>query len=115
MNKSGPSGQSQHDIDGEQGVLPHARASAAKAAVDIAKGVETAVIEAVAWAEKKVDELGKKEEGGVGPYASPATCAPSELDPIAGGVLPSMEMKKASETPKHDGPEDAAQKLQGKK
>lgn len=87
----GPGIQSdQEATDGEQGIMPHATVSAVKVAGDIAKGVKAAVDEAVAWAEKKADKL-SAEEGGVGPYASPATCIQtSDLDAIASGVLPAM-------------------------
>jgi hypothetical protein len=41
----------------------------------------------VAWTEKKADDLVSKEDS-TGPYASPATCAVSDLDPIGSGILP---------------------------
>ncbi|KAF2800571.1 hypothetical protein K505DRAFT_355541 [Melanomma pulvis-pyrius CBS 109.77] len=87
----GPSIQSEGEAtDGEQGIMPHSTVSAVKVAGDIAKGVKAAVDDAVAWAEKKADKL-SAEEGGVGPYASPATCLQtSDLDAIASGVLPAM-------------------------
>ncbi|KAH8727858.1 hypothetical protein GQ44DRAFT_648163 [Phaeosphaeriaceae sp. PMI808] len=52
-------------------------------------GVKAAVDGAIAWAEKKVDKLASATES-TGPYDSPATCAPSDLDVIASGVLPAM-------------------------
>lgn len=60
--------------------------STLKAAEEVAKGVKSVVDEAVAWAEEKVGKLSAKEEDGTGPYGSPATCAPSDLDPIATGI-----------------------------
>lgn len=39
---------------------------------------------------------------GPGPYASVATCAPSDLDPIASGIIPAMSTHKLSrEVPRH--------------
>lgn len=63
--------------------------SAAKAVEAAVHGMRAAVEGAVAWAEKKVEELGSKADN-TGPYTSPATCAPSDMDPIASGVLPAM-------------------------
>jgi hypothetical protein len=71
--------------------------SAATTTSEIVKGVISAVEEAVEWVERKFDELGAKNEDGVGPYASPATCVPSGLDPIASGILPAMEAEKSME------------------
>jgi hypothetical protein len=53
---------------------------------------------AVAWAEKKVEKL-TSEGDSTGPYTSPATCAPSDMDVIASGVLPAMP----TETKREDG------------
>ena len=54
---------------------------------EMVNGVKTAIQGAVAWTEKKADELVSKDDS-TGPYASPATCAVSDLDPIASGILP---------------------------
>jgi len=51
--------------------------------------VRTAVDSAIAWAEQKVDKL-SAEQDTTGPYASPATCMPSDLDAIASGILPAL-------------------------
>lgn len=56
------------------------------------QGAKTAVDDALAWAEKKVGSL-DSEKGGAGPYDSPATCMPSDLDAIASGILPSIPSK----------------------
>jgi hypothetical protein len=61
--------------------------SAAKMVQDVVNGVKTAIQGAVAWTEKKADDLVSSEDS-TGPYASPATCAVSDLDPIATGILP---------------------------
>jgi hypothetical protein len=61
--------------------------SAAKIVEDVVRGVKTAVQGVVAWTEKKADDLVSFEDG-TGPYASPATCVVSDLDPIASGILP---------------------------
>jgi len=42
------------------------------------------------WAEKKVDNLNPGQESS-GPYTSPATCMPSDLDVIASGLMPAMQ------------------------
>lgn len=86
---------------GDQGLIPHAD-SAVESVTELAKGVENAISGAVAWAEKKVDQLTSEDNNGVGPYASPATCIPSDLDPISSGVLPAMEATGANES-KPDG------------
>jgi hypothetical protein len=64
--------------------------STAKLVEDVVHGVKAAVDGALAWAEKKVDELSAEKES-TGPYTSPATCMPSDFDPIAGGMLPAMQ------------------------
>ncbi|KAF2656023.1 hypothetical protein K491DRAFT_597678 [Lophiostoma macrostomum CBS 122681] len=71
--------------------MPHATISARKVASDITEGMKTVINEAIVWADQKASDLGADEEKGAGPYASPATCTPSDLDPIASGVLPAME------------------------
>ncbi len=42
---------------------------------EVVYGVKTAVDGAIAWAEKKADDL-SSEKDNVGSYASPATCVP---------------------------------------
>ncbi|KAI4670754.1 uncharacterized protein J4E88_009847 [Alternaria novae-zelandiae] len=56
---------------------------------DVVETVRTAVDCAIAWAEQKVDKL-SAEQDTTGPYASPATCMPSDLDAIASGILPAL-------------------------
>lgn len=51
--------------------------------------MKAAVDGAIAWAEKKADDL-SSESDSTGPYTSPATCMQSDLDPIAGGIVPAM-------------------------
>jgi hypothetical protein len=73
-------------------LLPHAASSALSTAAGVASNatftVKTAVDDALAWTEAKVEKLSAKTEDGTGPYGSVSTCAPSDLDPIAQGVLP---------------------------
>ena len=81
-------------IDGTQ--------SAAKVVEDVVHGVKAAVDGAIAWAEKKADAL-SSESDRTGPYTSPATCVPSDLDPIASGALSAVlneEEKSDDETTK---------------
>ncbi|EUC51414.1 hypothetical protein COCMIDRAFT_204 [Bipolaris oryzae ATCC 44560] len=59
---------------------------------EVIQGAKTAVGDVLAWAEKKVGSL-DSEKGGAGPYDSPATCMPSDLDAIASGILPAMPSK----------------------
>jgi len=70
--------------------------SAAAVVEEVVHGVKTAVDEAIAWAEKKVDELSSGSDS-TGPYTSPATCAPSDLDPIASGILPAMLVQEEAD------------------
>lgn len=70
--------------------------STAKLVEDVVHGVKAAVDGALAWAEKKVDELSAEKES-TGPYTSPATCMPSDFDPIAGGMLPAMQPEPSPE------------------
>jgi hypothetical protein len=64
---------------------------------DVVDGVKTAIQGAVAWTEKKADDLVSKEDS-TGPYASPATCAVSDLDPIGSGILPAaMQIQNENE------------------
>jgi hypothetical protein len=69
---------------------------AAKIVEDIAHGVKVAVDGAIAWAEQKVDKL-SAETDSTGPYTSPATCMPSDLDCIASGILPAMPVDGSGE------------------
>ncbi|KAH9869313.1 hypothetical protein IAQ61_006519 [Plenodomus lingam] len=56
-----------------------------------------AVIDGVlSWAEDKADGLSAKQDD-TGPYSSPALCAPSDMDPIASGILPAMPSEDARE------------------
>lgn len=59
---------------------------------EVIHGAKAAVDDALAWAEKTVEALGSDQDG-VGPYESPGTCMPSDLDPIASGILPAMPNK----------------------
>lgn len=71
-------------------------ASAAKAVEDVAHEVKVAVDKALDWAEKKADKL-SDEADTTGPYTSPATCAPTDMDPIASGFLPAMPTQTKKE------------------
>jgi hypothetical protein len=55
--------------------------------------VKNALDEAIAWAEEKAEQLSAGSDS-TGSYTSPVTCAPSDLDPIANGVLPAMPMQE---------------------
>ncbi|KAF2640295.1 hypothetical protein P280DRAFT_526603 [Massarina eburnea CBS 473.64] len=96
----------------DKGVIPHVTTSALHVAEVVAKGVKEAVTEAVAWADKKVDKLSETNEDGTGPYGSPATCAPSDFDVIATGVLPGMlsEAVTARKDSKQEGVEKTDEK-----
>ncbi|KAI4634048.1 uncharacterized protein J4E87_001217 [Alternaria ethzedia] len=63
--------------------------TAAAIVSEVVQTVKTAVDGAIAWAEKKVDKLGAEQDT-TGPYTSPATCMPSDLDAIASGILPAL-------------------------
>lgn len=73
--------------------------SVAKFVEEVVYGVKTAVDGAIAWAEKKADDL-SSEKDNVGPYASPATCVPSDLDVI--GVLPDTPAQQKTENTDRD-------------
>lgn len=62
----------------------------------VVNGVKAAIDGVLTWAEEKVEELGAEQED-TGPYSSPALCAPSDLDPIASGVLPAMPSRNVGE------------------
>lgn len=79
-----------------QSIVPHAASSAVKVADEVAKGVRSAVDGAVTWAGKKVAKLSSEKDDGTGPYESPATCAPSDLDAIGAGILPAMPATEMS-------------------
>lgn len=70
--------------------------SAAQIVEEIAHGVKVAVDGAIAWAEQKVDDL-SREADSTGPYTSPATCVPSDLDCIASGILAGMSPEEKRE------------------
>jgi hypothetical protein len=87
--------------------------SAAKIIEEVVQGVKTAVHEVVVWTEKKADDLVSKEDS-TGPYASPATCAVSDLDPIASGILPAAmpsqdENERVPSGKMHDGQDKAVE------
>ncbi|KAI1549232.1 hypothetical protein PtrCC142_003766 [Pyrenophora tritici-repentis] len=66
-------------------------ASAASILVsEVVQSVKTAVDDALTWAENKVDGLHPGQES-AGPYTSPATCMPSDLDVIASGLMPAVQ------------------------
>lgn len=68
----------------------------------VSQGMKAAVDGALAWAEEKVEKLGSEHDN-TGPYASPATCVPSDLDPIASGVLPAMPPQTPSKSGSNEG------------
>ncbi|KAF1834851.1 hypothetical protein BDW02DRAFT_497354 [Decorospora gaudefroyi] len=72
--------------------------TAGKFVEEVVHGVKTAVDGALTWAEKKVDGMGlDQEQERTGPYTSPSTCMPSDLDAIASGILPAMPTVKQHE------------------
>lgn len=60
---------------------------------EVAQSVKSAVDTAIAWAETKVESL-SAEHDSTGPYTSPATCMPSDLDAIASGILPATPIAR---------------------
>jgi len=74
----------------------HASPSVGHVVDGVVSGVKAAIDGVLTWAEDKVEELGAEPED-TGPYSSPALCAPSDLDPIASGVLPAMPSRNAVE------------------
>jgi hypothetical protein len=68
------------------GQLTDGTQSAAKVVEEAVHGVKVVVDGAIAWVGNKVDEL-SAESDSTGPYTPQATCVPSDLDPIASGVL----------------------------
>jgi hypothetical protein len=74
---------------GDQGLIT--KICPTEVAREIVKEVKTTIDHAVSWVEKKADALSVEDEHGIGPYASPATCVPSSLDPIASGIIPAVE------------------------
>ncbi|KAH9861860.1 hypothetical protein J1614_011613 [Plenodomus biglobosus] len=56
---------------------------------EVVHGVKAAIDGVLSWAEDKVEGLSAKQDD-TGPYSSPALCAPSDMDPIASGILPGM-------------------------
>jgi hypothetical protein len=81
---SPPSSDSTGDIDGIY--------KASTLVSEVIHSAKTAVDDALSWAEKKVGSLGSGK-GGTGPYDSPATCAPSDLDAITSSILPAVPKK----------------------
>ena len=79
----------------------------------VVEGVKSAVHEAVAWTERKAEELARSDDH-TGPYDSPATAAGgvSDLDVIAIGVLPATV--PVQENGKDNDPDNDGQTL-GKK
>jgi hypothetical protein len=56
---------------------------------EVVQSVKSAIDSAITWAETKAESL-SAEQDSTGPYASPATCMPSDIDVIASGILPAM-------------------------
>ncbi|KAI8939096.1 hypothetical protein NX059_004934 [Plenodomus lindquistii] len=78
---SRPSSPHDNETDGPQSV--------GQVVDSVVNGVKATIDGVLTWAEEKVEGL-SAEPGDTGPYSSPALCAPSDLDPIASGVLPTM-------------------------
>jgi hypothetical protein len=77
---------------------------------DVVQSVKTAVDGALTWAEKKVDQMSSGKDHEIsGPYTSPATCVPSDLDVIASGILPAMPAAR-----QYDGNDENADKKEEK-
>jgi len=70
--------------------------SVAKLVEDVAHEVKVVVDGALAWTEEKADKL-SSEQDSARPYTSPATCAPSDFNPIAGGVLATITVEVSNE------------------
>lgn len=68
---------------------------------EVIQGAKSVVDDALSWAEKKVGSLGL-EQGGTGPYDSPATCMPADLDAIASGILPAIPNKEQGDEDAQD-------------
>lgn len=68
----------------------------ASTAVDKLKGVGSMAAESAVNVGRKI------EEGDLGPYDSPASCAPSDMDPIAMAVHSGLDMKKDVAEEKED-------------
>ncbi|KAI4914642.1 hypothetical protein J4E90_004673 [Alternaria incomplexa] len=81
--------------------------TAATIVSDVVGTVKTAVDSAIAWAGQKVDKL-SAEQDTTGPYASPATCMPSDLDAIASGILPALPAARQYDGGVDDGVKEAA-------
>ncbi|KAF2739476.1 hypothetical protein EJ04DRAFT_607879 [Polyplosphaeria fusca] len=81
--------------EGDQGLIPHAGSASTKI-LELASELRDLVGDAAALVEKKVNEL--DVEQGPGPYGSPGTCAPSDLDAIASGALPAVVSQETAES-----------------
>ena len=80
--------------------------TAATIVSEVVQSVKTAVDGALAWAEQKVDKLGAEQDT-TGPYASPATCMPFDLDAIASGILPALPAARQYDGGADDGMKEA--------
>ncbi|KAH6864735.1 hypothetical protein BKA58DRAFT_231423 [Alternaria rosae] len=76
--------------------------TAATIVSEVVQSVKIVVDGAIAWAEQKIDKL-SAEQDTTGPYASPATCMPSDLDAIASGILPAMPAARQYDRAVDDG------------
>jgi hypothetical protein len=83
------------------------------ASTKVVEDVKTTVDDAAGWGEKKAEDLSKEDERGVGPYANPATCVPSDLDPLAIGIMLALEAEAAKSEAAQEGHDVEVKKEQG--
>ncbi|EKG09336.1 hypothetical protein MPH_13650 [Macrophomina phaseolina MS6] len=72
---------------------------AAEAVVDTARQVKSVISESAVKTGKKLDE---KADSSLGPYGSPGTCVPSDLDPLAEAVHAGLNLEGCEPTDSED-------------
>ncbi|KAL1615035.1 hypothetical protein SLS54_009258 [Diplodia seriata] len=70
--------------------VAEATSEAAEVVADTAREVKSAISSSALKAGKKLDD---KAESSLGPYGSPGTCVPSDLDPLAAAVHAGLDLE----------------------
>lgn len=83
--------------------IAEAASEAAEAVVDTAREVKSIISESAVKAGKKLDG---KAESSLGPYGSPGTCVPSDLDPLAEAVHAGLDLECSESKSNEDDGQD---------
>ncbi|KAF4536248.1 Anucleate primary sterigmata protein [Lasiodiplodia theobromae] len=90
LSPSANSSEAPRDTTRAPGRIVRATSEAADTVADAARDVKSAISGSAVKAGKKLDD---KAESSLGPYGSPGTCVPSDLDPLAAAVHAGLDLE----------------------